>query len=194
MTDLLKVFNKFRRPIIPALFVLGALLLLLGVTTGFKVPVLAQLVPNPDYWWVCVGIGVVFVLLAVGADSRSPGTVGTGGESPALPATPEELTWEFTARRGSISGSQKKLLGFIEGFGPRHGFVRQGSIEAEFPQFSKGELYYRLEQLRLLCFLEKAKMGQDHNGFDYFSYSLSADYRAEMARTPDKPPTVTFVP
>jgi len=45
--------------------VFGFLLILLGVTTGFNVPWLKQLVPDPNFRWVSISIGVVLCGLAI---------------------------------------------------------------------------------------------------------------------------------
>jgi hypothetical protein len=56
--------NKFEEPLPILLFLLGALLLLLGVTTGLEVPVLKQLTPDLKYRWVSIMLGCALLLLA----------------------------------------------------------------------------------------------------------------------------------
>jgi H-type lectin domain len=46
-------------------FILGALLLLLGVTTGIELPLLKQLAPDASFRLVSLGLGFLFVILAM---------------------------------------------------------------------------------------------------------------------------------
>jgi hypothetical protein len=58
------VTSKFEQPLPLLFFLLGALLLLLGVTTGLEVPMLKQLTPDGNYRWVSIVLGCVFLFVA----------------------------------------------------------------------------------------------------------------------------------
>jgi len=59
------VTSKFQHPLSLLFFLLGSLLLLLGITTGLEVPLLKQLTPDVHYRWVSLALGWGFVLLAI---------------------------------------------------------------------------------------------------------------------------------
>jgi hypothetical protein len=57
--------NKFQQPLSPLFFLLGALLTILGVTSGIKLPAIGDLVASHSYRWPAVAIGLGFILLAI---------------------------------------------------------------------------------------------------------------------------------
>jgi hypothetical protein len=168
------VTSKFQHPLGLLFFLLGALLILLGVTTGLELPVLQQLAPDVNYRWVSLALGVIFLLLATLIYYRPPRA--TKGIEPV----PDELTRSFTARRAGLTGSQTRILVFIEQEGFRQRFVSQDTIETKFDKYGKSEIFYRLEQLRFLGFLERQRVGRDESGYDRFTYRLSAGYQKEL--------------
>ncbi len=64
--------SKFQHPLSLLFFVLGALLILLGVSNGLNIPVLNQVILDPNYRWMAVVIGCVSCLLAVAMYYRPP--------------------------------------------------------------------------------------------------------------------------
>jgi hypothetical protein len=84
------------------------------------------------------------------------------------------------ARRARLSAHQKGILDFIEGkFFEGWPKVMQSTIEEGFPQYKKREIFYRLENLCLLGFLERQEIGE-RSGFQQFSYSLSQVYMLNL--------------
>ncbi len=53
-------------------------------------------------------------------------------------------------------------------------------VEEAFKEFAPSELYYRLEQLLLLGFLEKEQSGFIR-GYPRFTYRLSSEYRKQIS-------------
>src|SRR5438045_3152422 len=66
MSEIIKWFiAKFQQPLPLLFFMLGAVLLLLGVTTGVDLPVLKKLTPEIRYRWISLALGAVFLLSAI---------------------------------------------------------------------------------------------------------------------------------
>ncbi len=171
--------GKFRHPLSLLFFTLGALLILIGVTTSLEVPVLQQVVPDVNFKWVSIVLGIVSVAVAVFLYYRPP-VESSSLETVRGTFIPGELTKNFTSRRISISQSQARFLRFAEFEGHSGSPVSQDRFEDKFNQYSKSEIYYRLEHLRLLGFLEKDAIGTDSHGFARFTYRLSPAYRDEL--------------
>lgn len=57
--------SRFQHPLSLPFLLLGVLLILLGLTTGFQLPVLQQLSIDPSYRTLAVVMGSVFILLSV---------------------------------------------------------------------------------------------------------------------------------
>ncbi len=177
------VTSKFQHPFSLLFFLLGAVLLLLGLTTGLNVPGLQQLVPDVNFRWIALVLGAILLLGSVLLYYRPPSPAKAAPSNSAMPVTPEELRQSFAARVDALTEPQRQLLSFVrrEGLGRR--FVSQDTVEARFNQWSKAELYYRLEHLRLLGFLERQRIGTNEQGFDRFTYRISAAYQEELGDT-----------
>jgi hypothetical protein len=76
---------------------------------------------------------------------------------------PDDLGMSFTQRRDNLSEVQRRLLRVIE----ERGKCPRDQIKEAFPNIPEAELYYRLEQLRLLMFIV---------AWDDDTYSLSTLY------------------
>ena len=90
---------------------------------------------------------------------------------------PAELTQSYAARRATIgSGKQHKILAFMEKEA-RSGTpdVSQAAVQADV-KVDESEIYYRLEQLRLLGFLAKHRDAQH----DPWRWRLHPAYRKEL--------------
>jgi len=102
-----------------------------------------------------------------------------------LLSIPDDLKETFTARRFKIGTKQGALLRIIEKETFKSGgIVDETTIRDKFVEVhraSVSEIYYRLEQLRLLGFITKVK--KEKSDAPYQSrYSLSLDYSKEMGR------------
>jgi hypothetical protein len=92
-----------------------------------------------------------------------------------LPQIPDDLRQTFAARLSSVGSTQPEILRFIQhATGATGTSIAQSSLESRF-QHKRGEMYYRLEQLRLLGFITKEQAGGEE-----FTYRLSPAYRREL--------------
>ena len=98
-----------------------------------------------------------------------------------IPSLPDDLRQTFGARRIGVGETQARLLLYIERAAAQ---ARAAGTTAPIPedkmrkqfQMSGTELYYRLEQLRLLGFLVKSRDAADVQ----FAYDLSPAYWREL--------------
>jgi len=95
---------------------------------------------------------------------------------------PDDLRQTFLARRVNIGRKQQSILRFIETRAEKPDVsLGQEAISTrfkkDFPATEDSEIYYRLEQLRLLGFIVKEKT---ENPFSY-RYRLSPAYRKELS-------------
>jgi len=96
-------------------------------------------------------------------------------QSQVIPPNQPELTLDITARRSTLSEGQMTILNYIHKRSYHQTFVTQDEIEAVFSRYSEGELYYRLEHLRLLGFIDKERIKYD-NSVERFLYRVSRVY------------------
>jgi hypothetical protein len=99
-----------------------------------------------------------------------------------IPNLPEDLRQTFIARRIGAGDTQALILRYIEkaAISNRKKSAATAVTERELrKRFSMGgtELYYRLEQLRLLGFLEKTSLAPEHG----FTYDVSSAYWREIS-------------
>lgn len=100
-----------------------------------------------------------------------------------IPALPDDLRQTFGARRISVGDTQANLLLHIERVGTKNRLARsltavpQSELKSRF-KMSDAELYYRLEQLRLLGFIVKERTSETLE----FSYDLSPAYWRELSK------------
>jgi hypothetical protein len=102
-----------------------------------------------------------------------------------MPGVPDDLRQTFLVRRVNIGRKQQSLLHSIETGAAEHGVsVAQEAIgtrfKKDFPEAKDSEIYYRLEQLRLLGFIIKEKTA-NHTSY---RYRLSPAYRKELGLRP----------
>ena len=112
--------TKFKNPLTPLFFILGSLLILMGISTGIQVPILQQLSATPDYRGISLGLGIAFVAAAVLfyylSLNSSPTTSNIG--------RPEDTSLDFAPRFASLWPTQREILAFIEKK-PNQEWVRQ---------------------------------------------------------------------
>lgn len=73
MDKLLEWINRrFAQPLSPLFFFLGALLILLGVSTGLSIPNMSPLVIEPAFRWIALSIGCIFVVMSIFLYDRDP--------------------------------------------------------------------------------------------------------------------------
>ena len=57
--------GKFQQPLSPLFFLLGALLTIIGVTAGLKVPILGDLTVSQSFRWPALALGIVLIVFAI---------------------------------------------------------------------------------------------------------------------------------
>jgi hypothetical protein len=91
------------------------------------------------------------------------------------PRIPDDLRKSFTARITEAGGTQPEIVRFIQKkTGITGAGIAQSDLEGHFKK-DPSEMYYRLEQLRLLGFISKERETGDD-----FVYRLSQEYRREL--------------
>ena len=93
------------------------------------------------------------------------------------PLSPKELTYNLHERYIRLSIGQKRILALIERQPFDNSVVSQAELENNFKEYTGGEIYYRLEQLYLLGFIEKQQSYRTEQGVYKFIYSISSAYR-----------------
>jgi hypothetical protein len=89
-----------------------------------------------------------------------------------------ELKASFVAKRSRIGPNQNQVLDYITARQNRRQNIPQEELEKRFADV-KSSLYYRLEQLRLLGFVERMEIDELH-GNPVFGWMLSERYRREV--------------
>ncbi len=180
--------DKFKQPLPLLFFALGAVLLLLGVTTGLDLPVLRQLTPDVRYRWVSLASGAAFLLLAVFLYYFPPKPVSL--VRPKLEGEASTDTIERFARleqNDITSPTQRRILALmleaVSADQIRSADEIRKRIREKIDTLRKSsdaELYYRLEQLFWMGFLTKKTIGRDN-----FLYGVSGSYQ-QYLKSQDK--------
>ena len=180
------VNNKFQHPLSLLFFLLGVLLILLGVSTGYDVPVLKKLSSDASYRFISFVTGVVCCAVSILIYYRPPKSLLIDKATPV----PDELKSNYVVRRASLSERQGQLLSFLQLKTSLKQYLDEEQIGIKFNRYSKTELFYRLEQLRLLGFLERQIVGQNQDGTDRFAYRISVAYKKELGDFSEFPPHI----
>jgi len=169
--------EKFSSPLSLLFFVLGALLLLLGLSTGFEIPYLEKHLSSANgYQGASLILGGVCLLLALFIYYKPP-QKKTQDKDISREMREDEFPSSFFARKDLVSKTQKKLLEYIE----KHDSILFLDLQNEFNRLGMKELFYRLEQLRLMGFVEKDKIGNpDTKTVGTQVYHLSEKYKKEI--------------
>lgn len=170
--------QKFSHPFSLLFFLLGAILVLLGLTTGFEIPILNQLAPAAEYQRISLVLGVACLLIAVLIYYKSPQRIQTSN-NPENDPTQDNLPSTLFARKVLLSETQRLILDYVELLKSISG----KELESKFGIESE-ELFYRLEQLRLLGFIERGKIGEASiNDTHLQRYFLSKTYEEEINKS-----------
>ncbi|TQV84297.1 hypothetical protein FKG94_06475 [Exilibacterium tricleocarpae] len=186
MEAILSFIEKhFRHPMVPLFFMLGAALSLLGITSGLPIEGYKELVTTNDFRYLSVALGVICIAIAIFIYYNPPGAPAAGEGGPAANpagdinspiALPSELLLPWPARRDYLTQYQRRLLTYLE----ESGDIRFSAILEAFPERASEELFYRLEQLRLLGFIVYEQIGAKKADPDAHCYRLSEAYAAEV--------------
>ena len=176
--------TTFQHPAILLFIVVGVMFLAIGFGADFPVPMSDQRISLKDdnLEIPCIGLGILFIALAILLMYNPPaGWRGRGWQasgSKDLPVIPAEMTdthpgsgAPFHARRAALSETQKSILSMIE----QEKKLAFAVIKTEMAFDNESELYYRLEQIRLLGFVEKEKLRQSANS-SVWVYQLAEPY------------------
>ncbi len=153
--------------------------------------------PPGDVLYALIACAVILVVMLVGiiiVEVTELRTKRSGLESDAkdshssdftnIPGNiRNELSLPFLVRRDKQSEGQRELLDFIEQRTAVGGSVSQTKLEERFTKHSGRYVYWRLEVLRYLGFLEKMDTGEKHSDKPRFSYKLSTEYKKERSST-----------
>jgi hypothetical protein len=90
--------------------------------------------------------------------------------APAMELIPNDMTLSLVERYVGLNESQRKILGTLETVLP----AEKPAIVKQFPELSRGEIDYRLEQLRLLMFIT----------VDREKVDLTEEYKRTMEKEP----------
>jgi hypothetical protein len=165
-----------QRPLVLLFFIVGVVLVVVSLIEGIDVPGSQRVVVVDAYRNLALIIGLVCMIAAIPLDQMAKRE-----KKSADGVRAREVDWDFSQKSLFISSAQRKLLEFIRHEAlqveatPRPVLRRQ--IQEKFPAYSGGELVYRLEQLRLLGFIEQDVNSED-GAFDL--YRLSAAYRKAL--------------
>jgi hypothetical protein len=91
-----------------------------------------------------------------------------------IPNPPDDLRKRFSARLDGIGPTQRKVLQFLRDETGNGSDLLQSKIDGRF-NLSGAEMYYRLEQLRLLGFIRKQRTSTRE-----YAYGLTTDYRRDI--------------
>ena len=174
------ITDKFQQPLPLLFFTLGAVLLLLGVTTGVDLPGLKKLTPEVNYRWTSLGLGSGFLLSAILLyyfPRKSVAIVSSGLDHQTANHNTERFAHleqdYFTSR------TQLRVLAIMVETAGGDALVRleeiRQKIRRNIESLSRStdpELYYRLEQLLWMGFLNKKTLGPDN-----YLYGVSDAYR-----------------
>lgn len=177
--------DKFQHPLSLLFFVLGAVLIILGISNDLNLPGLNQIIPNSDFRYISVAIGCVSCLLSILIYYNPPREASeklSKEPNKQFQLIPKEFSLTFLERREALSKQQEAILKYIVNniyFGQS---VSQDTLEKVFNNYSKSELFYRLEHLCLLNFLEKQRIGTNDSGADRYSYRISKEYSLALGK------------
>jgi hypothetical protein len=181
MAQIIELIKKFRNLVVALFFLLGALLVLLGVTEDLNLPILNQLALDANFRWACLTLGVLCLIASLFILYRPPNESEQVAHKAnnIIGTIPDELTMSYSRRLALLSPRQAEILTYLVHAGEGGQFITQDMIEKAFSQYGDG-LLYRLEHLRLLGFLVRHKLGHNVETSKRFAYSISPDYLKEI--------------
>lgn len=165
------------------ILLIGVIVFAIGAAGGLPIGDPPLQVHDSGWRLALGGMGALLAaagLLLVFRDSALGMKSSKGMDLFSNASLPQELSQSYLQRKAGLTPSQSNLLYFIERAFHDHDAVSQDEIEAQFQDMTKSEVYYRVEHLRLLGFLEKRPAGADKHRFGRFSYQLSASYKKEI--------------
>jgi hypothetical protein len=147
------------------------LLILLGVTKG-----VSALVPDDNFRLISVGLGCFFVAVAVVV-----GLLGPGRHHVIDEPSPSKIP-ELKTQYAELSPKQREILHGIEEKTSGRSLVSEHELQSVISLHSSptSELFYRLEQLRLLGFVERELLNPSRGES---GYRFTEEYAGHIGRT-----------
>jgi hypothetical protein len=179
--------DRFTQPIVPLLLICGFVLALAGGITSLSLATFGDTAINPAMAWPLFGLGVVCfavgVLLSVVDQVRGP---------PA--ALPDDFKAPLGTRANRLYPTQAHILAQLRtalrsGGGSEQEWMRDDDVHALLRKHvpavahaTAGELFYRLEHLRLLGFLASTQERGNAADTRRHRYRLTPAYREELEK------------
>lgn len=188
-----KVINAFHHPLAAMMFFVGVILILMGVTDGIPLTDGTTLQTQENFRYIAVGLGVSALMVAVVVYYKPPiyQRASLGDLPQSADDTTEnilhpgdvnvaELSMSWLQKRDILSQTQRNLLNYIE----QRQSVSYITLLSNFSDRTNNEMFYRLEQLRLLGFVVCDRVGKDSANASNILYTLSESYEAEASSLP----------
>lgn len=179
--------DRFSQPIVPLLLVCGFLLAMAGGVNSLRLAAFGDTAINPAMAWPLFGLGVacfaVGVVLYVVDQAHGP---------PA--ALPDDFKATLGTRANRLFPTQAHVLAqlrtaLLAREGPDQEWMRDDDVHTlirqrvpEIAHATRGELFYRLEYLRLLGFIAAAPERGAGADTLRFRYRLTPAYRDEIEK------------
>jgi predicted membrane channel-forming protein YqfA (hemolysin III family) len=180
--SLINSLQKFieQSPLSFLFFILGTLFCVVGLTDGVQGIVVNQnfRLASLVLGGLCLVISAITYYLPPPNKKKSGSVANSRSGDQVLATIPEDLKISLAERRVNLGKMQGEILHFIQYTREKDskGRVEQRTIANQFNK-PDSEIYYRLEQLRLLGFLKKEEIGTFANGHQCWGYSLSSEYQ-----------------
>lgn len=155
-------------------FIFAGVMLILGIAEGLKLPVLESIQPNNEFRVFSITLGILFFSFGIFTTYKPPKSRRSSNTD-----IPDELKKSFSARRNILGAKQERILDFLLEEATHGKRVNQSQVVNKFKDFyqiSDAEMYYRLEQLRLLGFVGKEESGKHESGKKLYSYFISEPF------------------
>ncbi len=180
--------KRFNHPLVPLFFFLGFVFLIVGLTTGYKGVGAA----NQTMRYMSIAVGSICLVISVILYYKAPKKLSIASKQPAekhemyskgtilnIPISlAVELGKSFSARKDDMSITQKGLLDFIEIETKKRENIPQEDFDENFPS----HVFWRLEVLIWMGFIEKEYSNRKRYGKPLFHYRLSPEYKRELGR------------
>jgi hypothetical protein len=194
VSDLLdKIIRAFHNPLAAMMFFIGAVLILIGLTDGIPLFDNNTIQTTDNFRYLSVALGVFALIASTFVYYKPPARDINYPDDPVHPHddTTEnimhpvksgvaELAMSWAQKRDILSQTQRHLLAYIE----QRNSVSYVTLLNNFSEKTNNEMFYRLEQLRLLGFVVCEQVGRDSPDASNILYTLSESYESEISNSP----------
>ncbi|GAA6167111.1 hypothetical protein [Sessilibacter corallicola] len=194
MSDLLeKIMKAFHHPLAAMMFFVGVILTLMGLSDGIPLTDSTTIQTRENFRYLAVGLGVLALIVATVVYYKPP-TYRPAPQPEEFEPTDDttekilhpanggvaELTMSWGQKRNILSQTQRNLLAYVE----EKNSVSYVQLLNNFSERTNNEMFYRLEQLRLLGFVVCEQIGNGASDANNILYSLSEGYASEVSNLP----------